>query len=80
MNEDIGVTALKIHPCYCGGEMRIRKVAQNGGMDGTYWNWVLTCKKCGITMTYAADDFYGRKYKTFEEVVDDWNQKVVSKK
>lgn len=66
---------LKLHPCYCGGEMEIKKVAQNGGMDGTYWNWELTCKKCGLTTTYAADDFYGRKYKTFEEVVDDWNRR-----
>lgn len=64
----------KIQPCYCGGEMKIKKVPQNGGMDGTYWDWELTCKKCGLTMTYAADDFYGRKYKTLEEVVDDWNR------
>ena len=67
-------TELKLHPCYCGGEMEIKKVAQNGGMDGTYWDWELTCKKCGLTMTYAADSFYGRKYKTFEEVIDDWNR------
>lgn len=67
---------LKLHPCYCGGEMEIKKVAQNGGMDGTYWNWELTCKKCGLTKTYAADGFYGRPYKTFEEVVDDWNRRI----
>ena len=42
-------------------------------MDGTYWDWELVCNKCGLTKTYAADDFYGRKYKTFEEVVNDWN-------
>lgn len=66
-------TELKLHPCYCGGEMKIEKVAQNGGMDGTYYDWELVCSKCGLTKTYAADDFYGRKYKTFEEVVDDWN-------
>lgn len=83
MNEEVketGVTALKLHPCYCGGEMEIRKVAQDGGMDGTYWDWKLTCKKCGLTMTYAADGFYGRKYKTFEEAVDDWNRKVEENK
>ena len=74
-----GVTALKLHPCYCGGEMEIKKVPQNGGMDGTYWDFVLTCSKCGLTKTYAADGFYGRKYKTFEEVVDDWNQKARDK-
>jgi hypothetical protein len=68
-------TELKLRPCYCGGEMKIKKVAQNGGMDGTYWDWELTCSKCGLTKTYAADGFYGRKYKTFEEVVDDWNKK-----
>ena len=68
-------TELKLHPCYCGGEMKIKKVAQNGGMDGTYWDWELTCSKCGLTKTYAADGFYGRKYKTLEEVVDDWNKK-----
>lgn len=43
-------------------------------MDGMYENWELSCKKCGLTMTYAADGFYGRKYKTFEEVIDDWNR------
>jgi hypothetical protein len=74
--EKIKETELKLHSCYCGGEMEIKKVAQNGGMDGTYWDWKLTCKKCGLTMTYAADGFYGRKYKTFEEVVDDWNRRM----
>ena len=68
-------TELKLHPCYCGGEMKIEKVPQNGGMDGTYYDWELTCSKCGLTKTYAADGFYGRRYKTFEEVVDDWNKK-----
>lgn len=66
---------IKLHPCYCGGEMKIKKVSQNGGMDGTYWNWELTCNKCGLTKTYAADGFYGRNYKTFEEVIEDWNKK-----
>lgn len=66
---------LKLHPCHCGGEMKIEKVAQNGGMDGTYWNWELTCNKCGLTKSYAADGFYGREYKTLEEVADDWNKK-----
>lgn len=67
-------TELKLYPCYCGGEMKIKKVAQDGGMDGTYYNWELTCKKCGLAMSCAADGFYGRKYKTFEEVVGDWNR------
>lgn len=74
------VTELKLHPCHCGGEMKIEKVAQNGGMDGTYWDWELTCSKCGLTKTYAADDFYGREYKTVEEVVDDWNKKTEESK
>lgn len=74
------VTELKLHPCHCGGEMKIKKVPQNGGMDGTYWNWELTCSKCGLTKTYAADDFYGREYKTVEEVVDDWNKKTEESK
>lgn len=68
-------TELKLRPCHCGGEMKIEKVAKNGGMDGTYWNWELTCTKCGLTKTYAADGFYGREYKTYEEVVNDWNKK-----
>ena len=72
---EIKKTELKLRPCYCEGEMKIKKVAQNGGMDGTYWNWKLTCNECGLTKTYAADGFYGRKYKTFEEVIDDWNEK-----
>ena len=67
-------TRLKLNPCSCGGEMEIKKVAQNGGMDGTYWDWKLTCNKCGLTRIYAADNFYGRKYKTFDEVVNDWNK------
>lgn len=67
-------TELKLHPCYCGGEMELKKVAQDGGMDGMYENWELSCKKCGLTRIYAADSFYGRKYKTFEEVIDDWNR------
>lgn len=67
-------TELKLYPCYCGGEMELKKVAQDGGMDGMYENWELSCKKCGLTMIYAADGFYGRKYKTFEEVIDDWNR------
>lgn len=74
---DIAELDFKLHPCYCGGKMEIEKVSQNGGMDGTYWNWELTCNKCGLTKTYAADGFYGRKYKTFEEVVDDWNKKFI---
>lgn len=69
-------TELKLHPCYCGGKMEIEKVAQNGGMDGTYWNWELRCNKCGLTKTYAADGFYGREYKTLEEAVDDWNKGI----
>lgn len=67
-------TELKLHPCYCGGEMEIKRVAQNGGMDGTYWNWELICKKCGVTRIYAADGFYGRKFMTLEEVINDWNR------
>ena len=67
---------LKLHPCYCGGEMEIKKVSLNGGMDGWYEDWKLTCKKCGLTKMYAADGFYGREYKTYDEVVDYWNQKV----
>lgn len=73
-------TELKLHPCHCGGEMKIEKVPQNGGVDGTYWDWELTCKKCGLTKSYAADDFYGREYKTVEEVVDDWNKKTEESK
>lgn len=68
---------LKLCPCSCGGEMEIKKVAQDGGMDGTYWDWVVTCKKCGLTRIYAADGFYGRKYMTFKEVIDDWNRNKI---
>lgn len=69
----------KLHPCYCGGEMKIEKMAINCGMDGIRYDWQLTCSECGLTKTYAADDFYGRKYKTFEEVVDDWNSQYSHK-
>lgn len=71
----MAISELKLHPCYCGGKMKIEKVSQDGGMDGMYWDWKLTCRKCGLTSTYAADGFYGRKYKTFGEVVEDWNKK-----
>lgn len=67
-------TELKLHPCYCGGEMEIKKIVQNGGMDGLYYDWKVFCTTCGLNKTYAADGFYGRKYKTLEEVVDNWNQ------
>jgi hypothetical protein len=71
---------LKLHPCYCGGEIKIKKVTKNSGMDGSYSDWELTCSKCGLTKAYAADGFYGRKYKTFEEVANDWNVLFIREK
>lgn len=47
----------------CGHEVSIRKVAENGGMDGRYYDWNVHCGKCGLlNVTYAADCFYGRRY------------------
>ena len=58
----------------CGGNMKLEKIIESHGMDGSCSNWKLSCTKCGITKKYAADNFYGRKYSTKEEVIDDWNK------
>ena len=59
----------------CGGDMKLEKIIESYGMDGSYSNWKLSCTKCGMTKEYAADNFYGRKYSTKEEVIDDWNKR-----
>ena len=69
MNDNITIPI-----CYCGAIMEIRRVCCNGGMDGSYNDWVLKCPRCGITKTYAADGFYGREFISDEKtVIDTWN-------
>ena len=47
----------------CGDKLIIHKEAQNGGMDGRYYDWVIECQNCHlIHIEYAADCFYGREY------------------
>lgn len=57
----------------CGAHLIIEKEAQNGGMDGRYYNWVVRCGNCHLlNIEYAADNFYGREYyETPEAVMDD---------
>ena len=71
MNETI---YLKSCP-FCGGDSEINKIHKNSGMDGSYTNWLIRCKKCGANMERAADDFYGRKTYTAEEAAGDWNKR-----
>ena len=68
------MSELKFCPL-CGGNMKLEKIIETHGMDGSYSNWKLSCTKCGIIKKYAADGFYGREYySTKEEVIDDWNE------
>lgn len=67
--------------CYCGSIMKINKQHKNGGMDGSYCNWVLMCPRCGITKEFAADNFYGREYLPDEKaVINNWNMNREDKK
>lgn len=47
----------------CKHEVTINKIAENGGMDGRYYNWEITCNHCHfLHKQYPADNFYGREY------------------
>ena len=64
----------KINPCLCGGDVEIAKRRYTSGMDGCYEDWEFDCKKCGGSWSWAADDFYGRKSYTKDDVIDIWNK------
>lgn len=62
----------------CGGKLTIHKEAQNGGMDGRYYDWVVECPNCHlIRIEYAADCFYGREYYETPEAVMDNLKKYI---
>ena len=64
----------KICHCLCGGDVEIRNISVNSGMDGSYNNWEVSCKGCGGQWQWAADNFYGREFYTKDEVIDLWNE------
>lgn len=65
----------ELKPCpFCGNkDIIIEKRSRNGGMDGSYENWLIECRKCFAEMDIPADGFYGRKYYTKEEAITMWN-------
>lgn len=52
------------HLCpVCKHEVSIKMVEENGGMDGRYCNWRISCDHCHLVrVDYPADCFYGREY------------------
>lgn len=65
----------ELHPCLCGGKVRLSKVEKNGGMDGRYDDWEIFCPKCGGSWYWPADCFYGRDFYTKEQVIELWNHR-----
>ena len=35
---------------FCGGDAGIGEIYKNSGMDGSYVNWIVMCKKCGANL------------------------------
>lgn len=62
----------------CGARLIIKKEAQNWGMDGRYYDWVVDCGNCHLLhVEYAADNFYGREYYETPEAVMDNLKKYI---
>lgn len=60
------------HVCpICGNEVTIEKVGTSAGMEGRYYDWVITCNNCKLLhVEYSADNFYNRTYcKTEKEAL-----------
>ena len=54
----------------CNNSLQIGITYHNGGMDGSYKNWIVSCPSCNMFQKeYAADKFYGRKSYTKEQAV-----------
>lgn len=65
---------------FCGGEAKIKQMTFDGGMDGCYVDWIVSCTVCRATIDRPADNFYGRKVCTEEDVIRDWNKRVEEQK
>lgn len=60
------------HVCpICGNEVTIEKIGTSAGMEGRYYDWVISCNNCKLLhVEYSADNFYNRTYcKTQEEAL-----------
>lgn len=60
------------HVCpICGNEVKIEKIGTSAGMEGRYYDWVITCDNCKLLhVEYSADNFYNSSYcKTEEEAL-----------
>lgn len=72
------MTTQFLKPCpFCGGKPNDPKIySENGGMDGHYIDWIISCSECGATLTYPADGFYGRTFdKTSDAIIAKWNRR-----
>ena len=68
---------MKINKCkLCGNDdISLEKRRSCEGFGESCDDWVFYCKKCGCTLTFAADNFYGREYcRTEEEAINRWNE------
>lgn len=64
----------------CGNEVKIEKVDHSEGMDGRYYDWLISCDKCRLlNAEYSADGFYGRDYYETEQSALDAFDKDCSK-
>ena len=63
----------------CNNTLQIGITYHNGGMDGSYKNWIVSCPSCNMfQIEYAADKFYGRESYTKEQVIAYMQDKLSS--
>ncbi len=75
-------TSSEDEPIYCplcGGTSEINIERESAGMDGSYKVWVISCTKCGLRLRRLAQEFYGHKPATKEDVIKAWNRRVYNK-
>ena len=68
---------MKINKCkLCGNDnISFEKRTSCQGFGEYCTDWIFYCKKCGCTLKFAADNFYGREYyRTEEEAINRWNE------
>lgn len=53
-----------------------RIVVESHGMDGNYKDVRIYCSKCAASMQFPADEFYGRRAMTKEEMAKVWNRRA----
>ena len=67
---------MNLDPCpFCGQQVKVRIVSINAGMDGSYKDKQVYCPNCGISMNFAADNFYGREIDTDKAIEERWNRR-----